>query len=310
MTAPSWDGRPSNPEVNGYHWLRKGPHSDARPFIADWHGPLFVQGEWSLGGVWYTPKAVALLWSYLGPVAPYQPATADAGGQATPHPDVAQAVAGDADWWVIRKNAFFYRPNSQGYTKRIDEAGRYTEAEARAHKHHADEVVIMPLVEARAKFPGAPDIAQAVADERERAEKIYANLTEERSKSAALRQQLRATPRPGASVEGLRALSEAATLALNFIQNTESELGITLACGNALRAALVEPSTSDWLETHKDYAVVGTTHDGVKILQPKEPPTALLMGMVGKPAEYEAFCAWWRHREDLAAQAERGEDGR
>jgi hypothetical protein len=37
-----------------------------------------------------------------------------------------------SDAWVIRKRGMFYRPNRAGYTSRITEAGRYTEAEARA----------------------------------------------------------------------------------------------------------------------------------------------------------------------------------
>lgn len=35
--------------------------------------------------------------------------------------------------WVLRKRGYFYRPNAQGYTASIHEAGRYTEAEAKAH---------------------------------------------------------------------------------------------------------------------------------------------------------------------------------
>lgn len=37
-------------------------------------------------------------------------------------------------------------------------------------------------------------------------------------------------------------LTDAATKALNYIENTESELGITLSCGDALRAALAMPT--------------------------------------------------------------------
>ncbi len=35
--------------------------------------------------------------------------------------------------WVLRKRGCFYRSNSQGYTRSIHEAGRYSEDEAKAH---------------------------------------------------------------------------------------------------------------------------------------------------------------------------------
>lgn len=35
--------------------------------------------------------------------------------------------------WLIRKGGYFYRPNAQGYTASIQEAGRFSEVEARAH---------------------------------------------------------------------------------------------------------------------------------------------------------------------------------
>lgn len=36
------------------------------------------------------------------------------------------------DAWMIRKGSYFYRPNCQGYTDNKHEAGRYTEAKAKA----------------------------------------------------------------------------------------------------------------------------------------------------------------------------------
>jgi hypothetical protein len=36
--------------------------------------------------------------------------------------------------WVIRKRGYFYRPNRAGYTSNINEAGRYTQAEATAEE--------------------------------------------------------------------------------------------------------------------------------------------------------------------------------
>lgn len=38
----------------------------------------------------------------------------------------------DAPEWLIRKDGYFYRPNCQGYTTHKHEAGRYSEAKARA----------------------------------------------------------------------------------------------------------------------------------------------------------------------------------
>lgn len=34
--------------------------------------------------------------------------------------------------WLIRKRGYYYRPNRAGYTASVAEAGRYTEAEAKA----------------------------------------------------------------------------------------------------------------------------------------------------------------------------------
>jgi hypothetical protein len=45
--------------------------------------------------------------------------------------------------YVVRKRGLFYRPNANGYTDRIDEAGRYTFAEAKAHEYPHDEPVTM-----------------------------------------------------------------------------------------------------------------------------------------------------------------------
>jgi hypothetical protein len=41
---------------------------------------------------------------------------------------------GNAEY-LIRKGAYWYRPKAQGYTINVDEAGRYTEAQARSYTH-------------------------------------------------------------------------------------------------------------------------------------------------------------------------------
>lgn len=45
--------------------------------------------------------------------------------------------------YVLRKRGLFYRPNAAGYTSHIDEAGRYTKAEALKHVYPHDEPVTM-----------------------------------------------------------------------------------------------------------------------------------------------------------------------
>ena len=52
---------------------------------------------------------------------------------AMQEPASEPAAASAPQNWVVRKNGYFYRPNSRGYTASILEAGRYTREEAEAH---------------------------------------------------------------------------------------------------------------------------------------------------------------------------------
>mgnify|MGYP001578593818 CR=1 FL=1 len=45
--------------------------------------------------------------------------------------------------YVVRKRGMFYRAKANGYTNRIEEAGRYTFAEAKHHEYPHDEPVTM-----------------------------------------------------------------------------------------------------------------------------------------------------------------------
>jgi predicted RNA-binding Zn-ribbon protein involved in translation (DUF1610 family) len=45
--------------------------------------------------------------------------------------------------YVLRKRGLFYRPKACGYTDRVEEAGRYTFDEAKAHEYLRDEPVTM-----------------------------------------------------------------------------------------------------------------------------------------------------------------------
>ncbi len=58
----------------------------------------------------------------------------------------------------------------------------------------------------------------------------------------------------------------------------------------------------------RGYAILGRTYDGVDVLQPKTPPSAFLLGLVGKPDEYAVYVEEWKRREKEAAlAAERSE---
>jgi hypothetical protein len=46
--------------------------------------------------------------------------------------------------YLFRKRGLYYRPNSQGYTQHIHDAGIYTEAEAEIHAQNPD-IQIIPV---------------------------------------------------------------------------------------------------------------------------------------------------------------------
>ena len=47
--------------------------------------------------------------------------------------EINQAIAESVgfNWWAVEKGGWYYRQEGAGYTNRIEEAGRYTEADAR-----------------------------------------------------------------------------------------------------------------------------------------------------------------------------------
>lgn len=75
--------------------------------------------------------------------------------------------------WVLRKLGYFYRPNSQGYTSEIHDAGRYTEAEAKAHAAEDIEPAVTASHESQWLPPGIDNedhmiqIAKLIADMQE-----------------------------------------------------------------------------------------------------------------------------------------------
>ena len=68
--------------------------------------------------------------------------------------------------FVIRKGGYYYRPNAQGYTSSLLEAGRYPQAEAIAHMEHCDpgEITIFPAP----AVPASPTLPQDIAATAER----------------------------------------------------------------------------------------------------------------------------------------------
>lgn len=60
----AWDGRPANPEVDGWHWLLiegEGPEP------AEWRAK---SSDWLTGNELWPAASVSLFSSYLGPCAP------------------------------------------------------------------------------------------------------------------------------------------------------------------------------------------------------------------------------------------------
>lgn len=76
--------------------------------------------------------------------------------------------------WLIRKNGYFYRPKSCGYTASIYEAGIYTQAEAEAEARIEDSITAHPLSEfktqAQADLDNAKRILAYLGDSQESAQ--------------------------------------------------------------------------------------------------------------------------------------------
>ena len=86
------------------------------------------------------------------------------------------------------------------------------------------------------------NIATVVDFERVASDKVWAELDTANKRIAALEESLRDCARaPNARlIAAAPELLEAAQVALNYIENTESELGITLRSAEMLRAAIAK----------------------------------------------------------------------
>lgn len=49
------------------------------------------------------------------------------------------------NWWAVEKGGWYYRQGGAGYTNRIDEAGRYTEADARKELVRGEPMGVHPI---------------------------------------------------------------------------------------------------------------------------------------------------------------------
>ena len=96
----AWDGRPENPERDGWHWLHHP--EDLRPMVAAWNAEL---GGWVSGALHSPQGVVDLGFSYLGPalfpaeVAAREAAAAEAMREACASVEVRVTVPDGADEW-------------------------------------------------------------------------------------------------------------------------------------------------------------------------------------------------------------------
>jgi hypothetical protein len=68
--------------------------------------------------------------------------------------------------WVKRKRGYFYRPNNQGYTNNIVEAGHYPKDEAKAYAAESGgEVTAMPLAVYREDLVRAFEAAKTAIEQ-------------------------------------------------------------------------------------------------------------------------------------------------
>lgn len=72
----------------------------------------------------------------------------------------SEAGGGKAEWLIV-KRGYFYRPNRQGYTSSVQEAGRYTYAEAKAEVDNEPASISMQLV---TEAKDVQDIPAAIRD--------------------------------------------------------------------------------------------------------------------------------------------------
>lgn len=61
--------------------------------------------------------------------------------------EINRAVAESVgfNWWAVEKGGWYYRQGGAGYTNRIEEAGRYTEADARSELVRGEPMGVHPI---------------------------------------------------------------------------------------------------------------------------------------------------------------------
>lgn len=153
--------------------------------------------------------------------------------------------------WLIRKGGYFYRPNCRGYTTRKEEAGRYTEAKAKAEASVEPWHMSAVLADDVPDPPHVHDKRDAeIARLSQEAERLTKDLQAAmREVSAAGRARGEAEGKLAAAEARVKVLEEAQESARQFVKRHPSLTLIDLA---EFEAFLKLPATLDAALEHKE----------------------------------------------------------
>lgn len=112
-TAPAWDGVPSNPERNGWHWLKDDERVE--PVATIWSAEL---GSWVSGAAYSPSGVVELGFCYLGPCLTHSEVAArEAAAWAAGAAAMREEAAADVDCGCDQRDVVLARLESQGHKR-------------------------------------------------------------------------------------------------------------------------------------------------------------------------------------------------